>query len=284
MTYLQSPPEPNAGYPAPYVPADEPRAQERRPLHKRIGGAIAAALALIANFAAKLKAVLLLLPKVKLLATSATMLVSIAAYSLIWGWEFAAGFVLLLLVHELGHVVQLRREGVPATAPMFIPFLGAVIQNKRMPKDAAAEARIGLAGPVLGTLGTLVPLALYGATGNEFWRALAFIGFFLNLINLLPVLPLDGGRAMAALSPWMWLAGFVLLAVGMIVFPTPIAVLVLIFGGRETYRRGTLRNPPAQRRYYAVDRGTRARIALTYVGLAVALGFGMHATLLVRHL
>lgn len=253
-------------------------------MRKRVGGAIAAAAAAVANFAAKLKAILLLLPKVKLLATSATMLVSIAAYSLIWGPEFAAGFVLLLLVHELGHVVQLRREGVPATAPMFIPFLGAVIQNKRMPKDAAAEARIGLAGPVLGTVGTLVPLAIYAATGDGFWRALAFIGFFLNLINLLPVLPLDGGRAMAALSPWMWFAGFVLLAVAMIVFPTPIALLVLIFGGRETYLRWKLRKTPAQRRYFTVDAGTRARVALVYVGLAVALGFGMHATLLVRHI
>ena len=81
------------------------------------------------------------------------MLVSIAAYALIWGWKFAVGFVLLLLVHEMGHVIQLRREGIKASAPMFIPFLGAVVAMKEMPKDAAAEARVGLAGPVLGSLG-----------------------------------------------------------------------------------------------------------------------------------
>jgi Zn-dependent protease len=283
MTYLQTPPEPGAGVRSGYGAA-EPPGPEQRSLRKRIGGALAAALAVVANFASKLKAILLLVPKVKLLATAATMLVSIAAYSLIWGWQFAAGFVVLLLVHELGHVAQLRREGVAATAPMFIPFLGAVIQNKEMPKDAAAEARIGLAGPLLGTLGTLVPLAVYAATGNDFWRALAFIGFFLNLINLLPVLPLDGGRAMAAVSPWLWLAGFILLAAAMIVFPTPIALLVLIFGGRETYLRWKLRRTPAMRRYFSVAPGTRARIALIYVGLAVALGVGMHATLLVRHI
>ncbi len=132
------------------------------------------------------------------------MLVSIAAYSLIWGWAFAAGFVVLLLVHEMGHVIQLRREGIEASAPMFIPFMGAFVAAKSIGDDAGAEARVGLAGPVLGSLACLVPVAIWQATGNEFWQALAFVGFFLNLFNLLPVLPLDGGRAMAALSPWVW--------------------------------------------------------------------------------
>ena len=98
-------------------------------------------------------------------------------------------------------MIQLRREGIKASAPMFIPFLGAVISAKSMGEDAAAEARVGLAGPVLGTLASLVPLGIWLPTGSDFWRALAYIGFFLNLFNLLPVVPLDGGRAMAALSP-----------------------------------------------------------------------------------
>src|SRR3954454_20861440 len=136
------------------------------------------------------------------------MLVSVAAYSLIWGWTFALGFVLLLLVHEMGHVIQFRREGVEASAPMFIPFLGAVVTATSMGDDAAAEARVGLAGPVLGSLATLIPLGIWIATGDEFWQALAYIGFFINLFNLLPVLPLDGGRAMAALWPWMWIVGY----------------------------------------------------------------------------
>ena len=129
------------------------------------GGAVSAcwrARHLVVKFAAKAKALLLLAPKLKLFTTSASMLVSIGAYSLIWGWKFAIGFVLLLLVHELGHVIQLRREGIPASAPMFIPFLGALVAMKELPKDAAAEARVGLAGPVLGLLAALVPLALYG--------------------------------------------------------------------------------------------------------------------------
>ena len=183
--------------------------------------------------ATKLKAVLLLLPKLKLLTTSATMLVSIAAYALIWGWSFAVGFVVLLLLHEMGHVFQLRREGIKASAPMFIPFLGAVVTAKSMGDDAAAEARVGLAGPVLGTLATLVPLGIWLATGNEFWQALAYVGFFINLFNLLPVLPLDGGRAMAALSPWVWLVGYAGLIALTIAFFNPILLLIVVFGGFE---------------------------------------------------
>src|SRR5207247_2493778 len=170
-------------------------------LRNRIGGAVAALAVLLGKF----KGVLLLLPKLKILTTSGSMLVSVAAYALIWGWRFAAGFVALIFIHEIGHVIQLRREGIKATAPMFIPFLGAYVGMKELPKDAAAEARVGLAGPVLGSLGALIPLAIWQATGNEFWQALAFVGFFLNLFNLLPVLPLDGGRAMSALTPWMWI-------------------------------------------------------------------------------
>ena len=261
-----------------------PEPAERPSMLKRIGGAIAAAIALIVKFAAKLKALLILLPKLKLLTTSGSMLVSVAAYSLIWGWQFAAGFVVLLLVHEMGHVIQLRREGVPASAPLFIPFLGAVVGMKQAPKDAATEARVGLAGPILGSIGCLVPLALYQATGNNLFRALAFVGFFLNLINLLPVLPLDGGRAMAALSPWMWAVGFGLLVLIMVAFPTPIVFLVLLFGGMETYRRWKLRKSPESQRYYQVKLATRVAIALTYIGLAAALGVGMHFSHLHRAL
>src|SRR2546425_1764948 len=210
---------------------------ERPPMLKRVGGVIAAAVALIVKFAAKVKGLLILLPKLKLLTTSASMLVSVAAYSLIWGWQFAAGFVLLLLVHEMGHVIQLRREGVPASAPLFIPFLGAVVGMKQMPRNAAAEARVGLAGPVLGSVGALATLGLYAATGNNLFRALAFMGFFLNLFNLLPVLPLDGGRAMAALTPWMWLLGCGLPRGRPGGVPHPILLIILLFGGMETLRR-----------------------------------------------
>src|SRR5438067_899249 len=234
--YTQEYPPPQPAAPEP-VPPLEP---ERRTLRNRIGGALTALGVLLAKF----KGVLLLLPKLKILTTSGSMLVSVAAYALIWGWKFAVGFVLLLFVHEMGHVFQLRREGIPASAPMFIPFLGAFVAMKSLGKDAAAEARVGLAGPVLGSLGALVPLALWKATGATFWEALAFVGFFLNLFNLLPVLPLDGGRAMTALTPWMWLVGYALLIGAMFLYPSPIMVLILLFGGMETYRRWHARKTP----------------------------------------
>jgi Zn-dependent protease len=251
-------------------------------LLKRFGGLALAAGLLIIKFGAKLKVVLFALPKLKLFTTSASMLVSIAAYQLIFGWPFAVGFVLLLLLHELGHVIQLRREGVEASAPMFIPFLGAVISAKSLGKDAAAEARVGLAGPILGTIATLIPLGIWLATGEDFWRALAYIGFFLNLFNLLPVVPLDGGRAMAALSPWVWFAGFAGLVVLTFFFPNPIMLLILLFGGLESWRRWKGRNEPETRAYHDIPTGTRVAVAVTYLLLAALLAFGVAETYLDR--
>jgi Zn-dependent protease len=254
----------------------------RRSVLKRAGGAAVAAGAVIAKFGGSLKAALLLLPKLKVLTTSGSMLVSIGAYSLIWGWKFAVGFVLLLLLHEMGHVFQLRREGIKASAPMFIPFLGAVISARSLGDNAAAEARVGLAGPILGSLATLVPLAIWQASGNEFWQALAFVGFFLNLFNLLPVLPLDGGRAMAALSPWVWVVGYAALVGLTFVFPSPIMLLILLFGGLESWRRWRARKTPEARAFHKVPARTRFLVAAVYLGLAVLLAVGVAETHLER--
>ena len=274
--------DPQAPAPAYYPPSYAPQPAHKPPAWKRAGGIAGAAALILLKFGAKLKALLLLLPKLKLFTTSASMLVSIAAYSLIWGWSFALGFVLLLLVHEMGHVLQLRREGIKASAPMFIPFLGALVAMKELPKDAGAEARVGLAGPVIGSIGCLVPVGLYALTGNELFQALAFVGFFLNLFNLLPVLPLDGGRAMAALSPALWLAGFALLIAVTLLYPNPIMLLVLLFGGVETYRRWKARKQPEAQAYHRVSRRTRFGVAAVYLGLAALLTLGMDATFIER--
>ncbi|HEX3318260.1 MAG TPA: site-2 protease family protein [Solirubrobacteraceae bacterium] len=268
------------------APVTTPFEPPRRPLYKRIGSALLVIGAVIAKFAAKAKALLILLPKAKLLTTSATMLVSVAAYALIWGWSFAVGFVLLLLVHELGHVIALRREGIKASAPMFIPFLGAVVAAKSLGKDALAEARVGLAGPVLGSLGAAAVALVAVATGNPFWYALAFTGFFLNLFNLLPVVPLDGGRAMAAMAPWMWFAGFAGLVAVAVLWPNPIMILILLIGGYETFRRWKQRKSgdPAQQAYYKVSPRNRALVAMVYIGLIAALAVGMDLTHIVRTL
>jgi Zn-dependent protease len=275
-------PVPPASYPSHH--AEEPFGSNREktgPLHalrKRIGSALAAIVALFAKFWAAIKSVLLLAPKAKLLATSGTALISVAAYSLFWGWTFALGFVVLLFVHEMGHVIQLRREGIKASAPMFIPFLGAVVMMKEMPDDALAEARVGLAGPVLGTVGAAVCLAIGEATNSDMFRALAYIGFFLNLFNLLPVLPLDGGRAMAAMAPWMWLVGLAALIALLFVFPNFILIIIIAFGGMETWRRWKERKTRSltQAAYYRVSQRDRMLVGAVYVGLIVLLAFGMH--------
>jgi len=200
------------------------------------------------------------------------------------GWAFAVGFVVLLLLHEMGHVIQLRREGVQASAPMFIPFLGAVIAAKSMGRDAAAEARVGLAGPILGSVATLIPLGVWLLTGEELWRALAYIGFLLNLFNLLPVLPLDGGRAMAALSPWVWGVGFAGLLALTFFFPNPILLLVILFGGIESWRRWKARKSPEARAYHDIPARTRLLVAATYLGLAALLALGVSETYFERDL
>lgn len=230
----------------------------------------------------KFKAALLAIFKLKLFATSASMLVSVAAYAWIWGWRFAVGFVLLLFVHELGHVLELRRQGVPATAPLFIPFLGAVVGMKQLPHNVWREAQVALAGPVLGSLGAVGVWVAGEALDSDLLVALAFTGFFLNLFNLLPVSPLDGGRAAAALHPALWAVGLALLLGLTLLYPNPILILVLVIGGLEVWRRWRERGDPGGREYYAIAPWQRAAVGVTYVGLIAALGLAMSATHLER--
>jgi Zn-dependent protease len=262
---------------APWPPEPEPSPPRRDSFFRRRIAPIGAA---ILAFLAKLKALLLFAGQFKLLVTAGSMAVSVAAYASIWGWTFALGFVVLLLIHETGHVIALRHEGIPASAPMFIPFLGAVITARSLGDDAAAEARVGLAGPVLGSLGASACLLIWQLTGNTFWEALGFTGLFLNLFNLLPVVPLDGGRAMAAMSPWMWVVGFVAMIALAIAFPNPIIIIIAIFAAMETWKRlkARRRGGLAQEAYYRVATRDRLLIGAVYLGLIVALVVGMHAT------
>ena len=250
---------------------------------KRAGGGILAALIALA---AKGKALLLLLPKIKILTTGGTAFVSIAAYALLWGWTFAAGFVALIFVHEMGHVIALRREGIKASAPMFIPFLGAVVMAKKLGDDAAAEARVGLAGPLLGSVGAAACLLIHEANGSLFWQQLAYAGFLINLFNLIPVTPFDGGRAMAALAPAMWFVGLAAMAAMAIVFTSPFILLFLILGGFDVYNRwGQIKKGGEQtQKYYRVSPHTRTLIAVVYIGLIVLLAWGMDITFVARHL
>jgi Zn-dependent protease len=253
------------------------REQPAQGLRKRIGSALAALAALAAKFWAVIKGALIFLPKLKLLTTAGTALISVVVYSLFFGWTFAIGFVALLFVHEMGHVIQLRREGVKASAPMFIPMLGAVVMMKSMPDDALAEARVGLAGPILGTAGSAVCLAIGEATNSNFMRALAYVGFLLNLINLVPLTPFDGGRAMAAMAPAMWFVGLGVMVVLLLVTGNTFLLIFIVLGGLDTWRRWKARRTRSleQAAYYRVSPRARLLVGAVYVGLIAVLVAGM---------
>ncbi len=266
--------------------APAPSPQPTGPIHprsglrdtfRRVAAPVGGLGLLLAKFAANAKLLLLLGLKGKYVLTAGTMLVSVGAYTLLWGWQFAALFVLLLFVHELGHAIALRREGIPTSPILFVPFLGAVIGMRGRPHDAWVEAKVGLAGPVLGSAGAAVALALAHVTGSRLLEAVAFTAFFLNLFNLLPVVPFDGGRAAAALHPLVWILGIAGLGVLAIWHPNPILFLFVIIGGMEAWKRlrAWRAGDAATAAYYAVTRSQRTVVAITYLGLAALLVVGM---------
>jgi Zn-dependent protease len=262
---------------APPPPAADPFGKTRR---RRFREKLSALGAAIVALVAKLKAVLLLLPKIKILATAGSALVSVAAYSLLWGWQFAIGFVVLIFIHEMGHVVALRRHGIKASAPMFIPFMGALIWARSLGDDAYTEARVGLAGPIFGAAASAIVAVAGIATHTGLLEALGYIGFFLNLFNLMPVVPLDGGRAMAAMAPWMWFVGFGGLVLLEFLEPNPILLIICLFAAFDLYRRWSNRRSPTaqQTAYYRVSPRRRVLIGAVYLGLIAALAVGMHFT------
>jgi Zn-dependent protease len=265
----------------PVAPAPAPAPPPQRSLLKRLAAPLLIGLYALWRVG---KWILVILPKAKVLTTSLSMLVSVGAYALIWGWKFAVGFVALLFVHEMGHYIQLRREGVKPSGMVFIPFLGAAVGTRSLGGSALAEARVGLAGPILGSLAVAALLPIAAATDDDFWRALAFTGFFLNLFNLLPVVPLDGGRAMAAMAPWMWFVGFGAIVALVFLWPNPILILIALLGGFETYRRWRQRKQGEEgnAEYYRVKPVHRLAVGAVYVGLIVALALGMDATFVER--
>lgn len=215
--------------------------------------------------------------KLKFFTLVVSMVVSLGAYALLYGWKFALGFVLLILVHEMGHVVVLRARGIDAGLPVFLPFLGAFVSMKSSPRSVYDESLSGIAGPVAGTLGAFACLGLSGVYDSELLRVLAYVGFFLNLFNLLPVLPLDGGRTVASLSPKLWLVGLLALLGYEVWRPSPVIPIVLLVGGFELRRRWKDRNSPASRTYFALTPQQRLQIGGLYVGLIVVLLWAMHS-------
>ena len=224
-----------------------------------------------------------------LLKTGGSMLISILAYalffsqggSLLLGLVFATGFVVLILIHELGHVAAMRYYGLNASPPIFIPFLGALINLRQPPQNAKVEAIVGIGGPIAGTVAALAVYALYrqlpdGSELAKLTKVLAYVGFLLNLFNLLPVPPLDGGRITAAVSPKVWMlgiAGLIGLAVQALVAGNRwqfwMLLMVLMFAYPRV--RATLSRRKSDDPYYAISRRASWTIGLLYVFLGVLL-------------
>jgi Zn-dependent protease len=213
----------------------------------------------------------------KLFTTGGTMLVSVAAYSLFYGWRYAAGFVALLFVHEMGHYLAAKQRGLDVGAPTFIPFVGAWIQLKDLPHDAETEAWVGLGGPLLGSIGALACYFAARETGSNLLLAISYAGFFLNLFNLIPLSPLDGGRITAVLSPRIWLLGVPVLGALFFWRPSPILVLIAIIAAPQVWKALKYRSDSEEAKtYYAVSGATRLEYAFYYLGLLLFLAVMMN--------
>jgi len=275
--------EPPSYVPGAYGPTVEPGPEHQegplRGLLKKLAAPFVALGALLLKF----KAVLLVVLKLKLFTTAGSMVVSVGAYAMIWGWRFGLGFVLLLLVHESGHALEARRQGLPVSAPVFIPFMGAAILLREMPHNAWREARLALAGPLVGSLGALICWGFANAYHSPLLLALAYVGFFLNLFNLLPIVPLDGGRVVAALHPAIWIVGFAALAGLVYLAPNPILLIVLVLAAYELFHRWQSRHEARASEYYKVTPWQRLAVAIGYFGLAILLALAMTHTHVHRH-
>lgn len=225
----------------------------------------------------KLKILFVFLKLGKILSTSISMVVTIWVYATIYGIKFAIGFVGLLFAHEMGHYVTAKKVGLAVSGPVFIPFVGAFIGMKEMPKDAVTEAKVGYGGPLLGSITAVACLMVFWVTQNELALVLAYTGFFLNLLNLLPVHPLDGGRVVSAVSPYLWLIGIPVLVYILIRSFNPILLLIVILGFSQMYK--LWKNRDELKVYYEVPRKIRIQFAILYFGLIGTLGMGLTYTL-----
>ncbi|MHB8521562.1 MAG: site-2 protease family protein [Limisphaerales bacterium] len=269
---MDTPPYESSPGPPPFPGEQSPRQPNKL---KQAFGPLAVLGVLLAKFKGLLFALLKFFPFV--LKTGGTMFLTIWVYAVAWGWRFAVGFVLLIFVHECGHLVAAKRVGLKVGAPVFIPFMGALIALKEAPRNAWIEAQVGIGGPLLGTVGAVVCFVFYQLTGHPIFLGLTYVGFLLNLFNLAPVGFLDGGRIVTALSPWLWLVGIVIIGVLMVTHFNFLLFLIFIFSLPRVFslfRRKT----DEERRYFEVTPAQRWFMAALYFGLVVFLVVGMRIT------
>ena len=246
--------------------------------------------AFLIGLAVKFKALLVLLLDLKWFAlfgkigfASITAIISIAAYAFIFGWPFAIGLVALLFIHEMGHALVMKLKGIPIGGLVFIPLLGAAVFMRQMPKNAKDEAEVGIAGPVAGAIASSICFLLAQSNPFSIWTPLAYFGFFINLFNLIPIVPFDGGRVLAAIDRRMWIVGFL----GLIAFQvwsfiqshsiSPFLILFIVIAATQLRARRRTADTPEGNAYYQVSIGERIVLTLAYFGLAAVLVLGMTA-------
>ncbi len=259
------------------IPPDSPLHQSPAPPSRRAGGLAGGIIAALAAAWAWGKYVLLFAFKFKLFATFFTMLLSFGAYTLWLGPWAALGLVVMIFVHEMGHVVEIQRQGLKATAPIFIPFMGAAIFQRQHPQSAIKQAEIGIAGPIAGTIGATAAFVLYGATHWPVFLGWAYFGFLINLFNLIPFGMLDGGWVLAPASKWFQVAGLAVI-VGLLLFApvSPILLLIVLLGLPMVWER--FRNPSLDAYMTAGPASARYAMAGAWLVLVIYLAYAFLMT------
>ena len=257
------------------IPPQSPQHYSSTPGTGRNRGIAGGLLAALAAAWAYGKYVLLVIFKVPALATLGSALISVVAYSYWGGWSFAVGLVLMIFIHEMGHVVEIRRQGMQATAPIFIPFLGAAIFQRSHPADAIKQAQIGIAGPIAGTLGATAALVMFGTSHWVGFLIWAYYGFLINLFNLIPFGMLDGGWILAPVSKWIQVAGLAIL-VGLFLthLVSPLILIIFVIGIPMVLQR--FRDKALDARLTSGPASARFAMGAAWLALVVYLAFAMY--------
>ncbi|GCE17044.1 site-2 protease family protein [Dictyobacter kobayashii] len=207
-------------------------------------------------------------------------LASVFVYSLLFGWPFAIGLVVMLFIHEMGHALVMRLKGIPMGGMIFVPLFGAAVTMRRMPQNAKDEAEVGIAGPIAGALAASFCLLMVQQHFGAIWGSLAYFGFFINLFNLIPIVPFDGGRVLAAIDRRIWIIGFILL-LGYQIWQWlsgnfyPWLMLFVVMAAMQLWTRGVSSQNAQTKAYYDVPLSSRILMGFLYFGLVIVLFLGM---------
>ena len=269
---------------SPAVESDQSGARATPQAKPRLGRILSGLILLLGIAAFRLKAVwLLAFEKVRVFfvnpfegfgamqyaVAGGSMLVTVIAYATEFRLGLVIGFVLITLIHEVGHAVAIRAKGLRAGYMVFIPFIGGAVTLKDQPRSVYDDAQIGLAGPFAGTLASLGALLIFKISGDPLYLLIALTGFILNLINLLPIGMLDGGRISAAVTKWMWVFGGAVLAYKVWRQPNVLLIVILFLAAFQVYA-SILREK--EDRFYEITSGQRAAVAIAYFTLVIFLG------------